>query len=64
MLAILTIFMWGVEGKCQAERLIEQIQEEYDEIRDSMDSEGECAKMNFQHHNLCSLLLAKTFTQR
>ena len=56
--------MWGVEGKCQAERLIEQIQEEYDEIRDSMDSEGECAKMNFQHHNLCSLLLAKTFTQR
>ena len=47
--------------ECQAERLLEKIQDKYDELR----SDGAtCSEINYQQHNLCSLLLATAFQQR
>ena len=48
-------------NECQAEKLLGKIKDKYDKGRDT----GlPCARINYQHHNLCSLLLATTFTQR
>ena len=46
---------------CQAERLLSKIQNKYSEIRAN---DGQCAEINFYHHNLCSLLLSTVFNQR
>lgn len=51
----------SAKKECQAERLLERIQTKYDESRDGG---ATCSQINYQQHNLCSLLLATTFTQR
>ena len=60
-IAIIISSAAAFKKQCQAERLLEKIQSKYEKIREDG---GQCAEINFQHHNLCSILLAKTFTQR